>query len=93
MVVRRQAGSRQMGQASTATTSAAAAAAIADRPAQPDPRRPRRRPRHRLPPGGAATLDDGHGIQAIAQGGGTITADGEEFELQTVRASTIPARN
>lgn len=30
-------------------------------------------------------LDDGHGIQAIAQGGGTITADGEEFELQTVR--------
>lgn len=30
-------------------------------------------------------LDDGHGIQANAQGGGTITADGEEFELQTVR--------
>lgn len=30
-------------------------------------------------------LDDGHGIQANVQGGGTIAVDGEEFELQTLR--------
>lgn len=30
-------------------------------------------------------LDDGHGIVANGQGGGTLTVDGEEFELQAVR--------
>lgn len=30
-------------------------------------------------------LDDGHGIEANGQGGGTLTVDGEEFELQAVR--------
>jgi carbonic anhydrase len=30
-------------------------------------------------------IDDGHGIEANAADGGTITADGEEFELKKVR--------
>ncbi|MBK8523259.1 MAG: carbonic anhydrase family protein [Betaproteobacteria bacterium] len=32
-----------------------------------------------------AILDDGHGIQVSAAGGGTITVEGEEFELQSIR--------
>jgi len=30
-------------------------------------------------------LDDGHGIEVNGQGGGTLTVDGEEFELHAVR--------